>query len=330
MAFDINAFNNVSSGGANGAKLWSYKSAADNLATIAAADYFLPMRFAMGNEDIIFVVGSDGTQLRNVTSAQNASSVTTALFFGVGSIDTADLADGAVTAPKLATDAVTAIKIEADAVTTAKILDDAVTTVKIVDNAITTAKITDANVTTDKILNANVTSAKIASDAVDENKIVSTSFGSYIAGGSGTSIDVTTAVAKSVSVTLSAAQFLALYTTPIQIVAAGGANTLHVLQNVIYEINYGTVQYTGGGSVIIQYDSTANGAGVAASASASSIEFTGAAADKFIGGAFNLLTGASTAMVNKGLYIANDTFSFADGDSPVTAHVTYTTVTSAT
>ncbi len=112
-------------------------------------------------------------------------------------IDTAELAGGAVTSAKIADSNVTTAKINNAAVTTAKIADanvttaklanDAVTSAKIADgtivagdiagNAVTTAKILDANVTTAKIADANVTTDKIANDAVTQAKMANNSVG---------------------------------------------------------------------------------------------------------------------------------------------------------
>lgn len=103
MAFTLNTFNSVSNGGVSCAKIWSYRSNTDTLAAIAASGYFNQMKYALGLDDMIFVVGSDGTQQRIVSSAINASPVTTTLFAGAGSVDTADIADSAVTLAKLAT-----------------------------------------------------------------------------------------------------------------------------------------------------------------------------------------------------------------------------------
>jgi len=109
----------------------------------------------------------------------------------VSSVDTPNIAAGAITETRIATDAVTTTKIldanvttaklADNAVTTAKILDanvtagkiasNAVTTAKILDSNVTTAKIADSNVTTAKILDANVTNAKLASNAVTSAKI---------------------------------------------------------------------------------------------------------------------------------------------------------------
>lgn len=105
MAFKQDAFNNVSSGGGSTVKIWSYKNTSDTLATIMATDYFLAMRFALNQNDIIFIIGSDGSEIIKVTSLVNATSVTVTAYDAVpaGTIDTADLADGAVTLAKLDT-----------------------------------------------------------------------------------------------------------------------------------------------------------------------------------------------------------------------------------
>lgn len=68
-----------------------------------------------------------------------------------GSIDTAKLADDAVTTAKIVDGNVTTDKLAADAVTNAKLADDAVQTENILSGAVTTAKIADANVTPAKL-----------------------------------------------------------------------------------------------------------------------------------------------------------------------------------
>ena len=60
MAFDINSFNNWSSGAAKGPKAWAYSSTVDTLATILADDYFLSVHGSLSVDDVIYIVGSDG------------------------------------------------------------------------------------------------------------------------------------------------------------------------------------------------------------------------------------------------------------------------------
>jgi hypothetical protein len=57
------------------------------------------------------------------------------------------------------------------AVTTAKIADSSITTAKIIDGNVTTAKIADSSITTAKIIDGNVTTAKIADKAITNAKL---------------------------------------------------------------------------------------------------------------------------------------------------------------
>ena len=109
-----------------------------------------------------------------------------------------------------------------------------------------------------------VTTAKIAANAVTSAKI---------------SVDVI----QYVKVALSAANFLGMYATPVVLVAAGGANTLHQVKQAVFEVDYGGAQFANGGAVLIQYDNTANGAGAPASATTASAVFNAFVADGVVG-----------------------------------------------
>ncbi len=76
---------------------WSYVSSADALATIRASAYFNDIAQSLSQNDYIYITGSDGSDLVNVTSVTGAVPVTVAAFISAG-----DIADGAVTLPKLA------------------------------------------------------------------------------------------------------------------------------------------------------------------------------------------------------------------------------------
>ena len=126
-----------------------------------------------------------------------------------------------------------------------------------------------------------------------------------------------------VAVPLTAAQFKALYDTPIQLVAAGGANTLIVVERAVLAMTFVSAQYTAGGAVALQYDSTVHGAGVLASATiaAATINADAASASNMMQGV--LADGPFSTTVNKGLYISNDTADFATGDSTFVVHAWY-------
>lgn len=76
-------------------------------------------------------------------------------------VNTNDIADGAVTSQKIADGSVSTPKIADGAITTDKVSDSAVTSGKIADGAITSNKVADGAVTTGAIANGAVTDSKI-------------------------------------------------------------------------------------------------------------------------------------------------------------------------
>ncbi len=74
---------------------------------------------------------------------------------------------------------------------------------------------------------------------------------------------------------ITAAQIIAMYTTPITLVAAPGANRILVLEStVLAPSNTLTTDFTGGGVVFVQYTATTAGGGLAASGTIAATEFT--------------------------------------------------------
>lgn len=129
-------------------------------------------------------------------------------------------------------------------------------------------------------------------------------------------------VRKYTTVAISAAEFNGMYAAPKLLVAAGGANTLVVLDQLQLVMTYGAANYAAGGAAAVQYDSTANGAGVIASSTLSAATFQAAASTTFTMNA-GVVALPFTTTVNKGLYLSNITAAFTTGDSPMVAHVWY-------
>lgn len=125
-----------------------------------------------------------------------------------------------------------------------------------------------------------------------------------------------------VAVPITAAQFNGMYAAPKLLVAAAGANTMIVLDKVDLLMTYVSANYAAGGVAAVQYDSTANGAGVIASSTLSAATFQAAASTGFM---FNtgVVPQTFTTTVNKGLYLSNITQAFTTGDSTFVAHVWY-------
>lgn len=86
-------------------------------------------------------------------------------------IDTAQMANGAITNAKIGSLAVDTANIAAGAIVAAKIADATITTAKIADAAITAAKIGDAEIVTAKIATAAITNALIANATIQGGKI---------------------------------------------------------------------------------------------------------------------------------------------------------------
>lgn len=142
------------------------------------------------------------------------------------------------------------------------------------------------------------------------------------------SLSAYAASSLSASVAISAANFNGMYAAPKLLVAAPGANKLLVLDSLSLVMTYGSANYAAGGVAAVQYDSTANGAGVIASTTLAAATFFAAASTTF---QFNrgVVPAPFTTTVNKGLYLSNITQAFTTGDSPMVANIQYHVVATA-
>lgn len=124
------------------------------------------------------------------------------------------------------------------------------------------------------------------------------------------------------TVAISAAEFNGMYAAPKLLVAAPGANRLLVLDKLELVMTYVSANYAAGGVAAVQWDSTANGAGVIASTTLAAATFQAAASTSFT---FNggVVPAPFTTTVNKGLYLSNITGAFTTGDSTFVAHIWY-------
>lgn len=127
------------------------------------------------------------------------------------------------------------------------------------------------------------------------------------------------------TVAITAAQFNGMYAAPKLLIAAPGANKLIVLKQMQLLMTYVSANYTAGGVVAAQWDSTANGAGVIASTTLSAATFQASASTGFN---FNsgVVPETFTTTVNKGLYLSNITGAFTTGDSTFVAHIWYSVI----
>lgn len=131
-----------------------------------------------------------------------------------------------------------------------------------------------------------------------------------------------------IQLAITAAQWNAMYTTPLLLVPPPGANKLLVVRNMALAMKFVSAQYAGGGAVGVEYDNVAHNAGVAASATVAAATVNGLAASTVLN-----LAGVSSIVyanaVNKGLYLSNATGVFTTGDSTWVATVDYSVIATA-
>ena len=101
MAFSVSDLVALSSG--NGRTIHLHDQSADTLATVSAADYYLPAYRQLGVNDLIFVIASDDQAVLRVT-ASTSSTVTTTTYpsgvasFGPSAVTSITVRNGIVTA----------------------------------------------------------------------------------------------------------------------------------------------------------------------------------------------------------------------------------------
>lgn len=122
---------------------------------------------------------------------------------------------------------------------------------------------------------------------------------------------------KRAVVSLSAANLIAMYTTPVQLLAAPGAGKAIVVKRVYFVVTPTATQFTGGGAVSIKY---ASGADVTATIAAANV--TGASAARVIRNQVDCAVLANTA-----IQITNATAAFAAGTGTAKAYIDYEVIT---
>ena len=131
---------------------------------------------------------------------------------------------------------------------------------------------------------------------------------------------------QSVVVTLTAAQIIALYTTSIEIVPAIAGKSI-ILDSFVFDLTGTATQFTGGGVVNLQYDNTANGAGITLHADIAATVVTGATARiQTLRVPKDLSSIATASITNKGVYIGAKTSAFAAGTGTAKVIVNYHTI----
>ena len=108
-----------------------------------------------------------------VTTAKIANEAVTNALIAVNAIDNTKIADAAITAGKIGSDAVTTAKIAAGAITEAKLGSAAVTTAKLANDAVTADIVAASAITTTKIADGSISTPKIIAGAITADTIAS-------------------------------------------------------------------------------------------------------------------------------------------------------------
>lgn len=202
--------------------------------------------------------------------------------------------------------------VSSTSVTTASMgITTSIGTANIVNGAVTFAKI------------QNVAAVSLLGNPTGGSTVVSEiTLGNGLAF-SGTTIAVPNTNLIYTTVAITAAQFNGMYAAPKLLVAAPGANKLISVDKLDLLMTYVSANYAAGGVVAVQYDSTANGAGVIASTTWAAAAFQAAASTGWLFGASSSVAQTFSTTVNKGLYLSNITGAFTTGDSTFVAHIWY-------
>jgi hypothetical protein len=142
------------------------------------------------------------------------------------------------------------------------------------------------------------------------------------------SVSASSAGSQTQKVTLTTANVLGMYAAPVAVLPAPGANSIIVLEKVTGKVVFNSAAFAAGGVFLLQYDSTANGAGINAGSGTIAAAIINSAANALFtlnGAAYT--GGAATGLLNKGLYASNQTGAYTTGDGSVVLTIKYLIVT---
>lgn len=99
--------------------------------------------------------------------------------------------------------------------------------------------------------------------------------------------------------TLTLAQILDLYNTPVEILPTLSTGFMYVVDKLVIEAIYGSAAFSGGGNIYLQYGTTAHGTNTATGNIAAAF-LTGLSADSIISttGAINSTSGLATSVTD--------------------------------
>ncbi|MCX7737382.1 MAG: hypothetical protein N2319_11815 [Candidatus Kapabacteria bacterium] len=121
--------------------------------------------------NMLYVFNGTSWQPNFIQTASIADGAVTSLKIADGTIITADLADGSVTSAKIADGTIALVDMGPNSVGSTQIIDASIQNADLADNSVSTSKIQDAAVTNPKIGDNSVSNSKIQNNAVTTQKI---------------------------------------------------------------------------------------------------------------------------------------------------------------
>jgi hypothetical protein len=127
------------------------------------------------------------------------------------------------------------------------------------------------------------------------------------------------------TVSLTAANIIAMYAAPVALIAAPGAGKSILVSKLAFTITRTATAFADGGAAIIQYGATVNGGGTQAlDSTIASTVITGAAGTTVTARNGAIISDLAAATIqNAGLYISNATAAFATGTGTATVNIWY-------
>ncbi len=128
-----------------------------------------------------------------------------------------------------------------------------------------------------------------------------------------------------VAVTLTAAQVLAMYATPVQLIPAPATGSSIVVSDCMIRVTAGATQFASGGVVAPQYANTVHGGGtLITSTLAASVVNAATSADTQLG----LVAAAADLTIPQatGVFLSNPTGAFTTGNGTLTVFLWYRVV----
>jgi hypothetical protein len=137
-------------------------------------------------------------------------------------------------------------------------------------------------------------------------------------------------IKKAVQVTLTQAQVVGMFATPVQLIAAPAAGNAVFIDSCVLNRVGGSAVFTGGGTIVVQYTNTIHGAGLSATAGATAAAATFLTSTTTNG--FQALTGlnmgpvgagtTSSSIIATGIFLSNQGAAFANAGAGASVIVT--------